>query len=709
MEILKYVIEDDKIAELFGVQNFTNKESAILELVKNAYDAGASNLSINFDDDKIILIDDGTGMSYNILKDNWTKVGLSNKAYDFVDKDAKQRIYSGSKGIGRFALARLGKQIEVQTKMLNNNGARWTTDWSITKLDFIQLNTIGTTIIIKQLRDKWSIKAIENLSNYLSTTYNDDSMKITLNYLDKIFTVERKFMKPTLGVNCLSIIKLNYNAKTKDLTSKIISDEFLDEAISYCPTTNLHDKISIINMKNEVFDDIELDDKDKELALEELGSFTAELYFAFNPQKDDCEKFLYKYNSLQEPYKDGVILYRNVFSISSYEGKKDWLGLGKRSRKSPAAATHPTGSWRVRENQLSGKVIIDKKENNNLKDLANRQGLEETEYYKLFLQIIDKGIAEFERYRQSIVRAVNIKNKEEIKETRVLDSFLRKPSEFKDYDEEKVVRLAEEVKDLKESNEKQKKDFTNKEEEHRYDTRILNVLSTVGLKAASIAHEMKTNRNFISYSSENLVNRLKELNIWDIINAEENKKLSYKNVPLMIEKSNAVISKIKTFMDTMLTKIEKKQFVSDNLNINEIFEKIKKSWEYDYNWLDITLEISSDLEFFTCVDVINVIFDNLLLNSVQQNKGKKKLDINIKANKNDTLLEFEYMDNGVGLNSNYINDPRRILEVHESSRTNGHGLGMWIINNSLIMSGGEVNEINGHGGFKIKFTLGDKL
>ena len=42
MERLKYIVEDSTIAELLGVQNFTNKESAILELVKNAYDAQAS-------------------------------------------------------------------------------------------------------------------------------------------------------------------------------------------------------------------------------------------------------------------------------------------------------------------------------------------------------------------------------------------------------------------------------------------------------------------------------------------------------------------------------------------------------------------------------------------------------------------------------------------------------------------------------------------
>ena len=50
MERLKYIVEDSTIAELLGVQNFTNKESAILELVKNAYDAQANNVSITFSD-----------------------------------------------------------------------------------------------------------------------------------------------------------------------------------------------------------------------------------------------------------------------------------------------------------------------------------------------------------------------------------------------------------------------------------------------------------------------------------------------------------------------------------------------------------------------------------------------------------------------------------------------------------------------------------
>ena len=49
MEKLQYIIEDKTIAELLGVQNFSTDESAILELVKNSYDARSSYVKLIFD------------------------------------------------------------------------------------------------------------------------------------------------------------------------------------------------------------------------------------------------------------------------------------------------------------------------------------------------------------------------------------------------------------------------------------------------------------------------------------------------------------------------------------------------------------------------------------------------------------------------------------------------------------------------------------
>jgi len=51
----------------------------------------------------------------------------------------------------------------------------------------------------------------------------------------------------------------------------------------------------------------------------------------------------------------------------------------------------------------------------------------------------------------------------------------------------------------------------------------------------------------------------------------------------------------------------------------------------------------------------------------------------------------------------------RILEVHETSRTKGHGIGMWIVNNTVTGTGGEIQKIEGSNGFKMEFMIGDKV
>lgn len=68
-----------------------------------------------------------------------------------------------------------------------------------------------------------------------------------------------------------------------------------------------------------------------------------------------------------------------------------------------------------------------------------------------------------------------------------------------------------------------------------------------------------------------------------------------------------------------------------------------------------------------------------------------------------------YSDKGKGLLPKYKSDPMRILEVHETSREKGHGIGMWIVNNTIVNTGGEIQKIEGFNGFKIEFMIGDKI
>ena len=711
MEELKYVIEDSTIAELLGVQNFSTDEAAILELVKNAYDANALNLKITFENDMLRFEDNGIGMNACDIKEHWMHIGKSSKEYEIIDQNNKKRIQAGSKGVGRFALSRLGYSVYLKSKRLDSVGVIWKTDWNTSVLDESNdIHNNGTDIKIIGLREKWNKKRIENLNKYLERTYHDTSMEIRIisDSYDEI--VKEHFPKAKVGINCRSNIVLKYANGV--LVTTVESDEFENEALKYCTGIDIKKFEKKTDVVNELKGNkiTELLDDDIQNIINNIGEFSANLYFNIVSSKEEKEKFLYKYLNTQENIESGIILYRNAFSISSYEGKKDWLGLGKRSRKSPAAASHPTGAWRVRENQMAGYVMIDKKKNAVLQDMANRQGLDENIYYQLFVEIILIGIKEFERYRQNIVRKINVKNQvEEQKATPISDRVLSKPTSVSVLTEEEAKQLATEIKGYKKEGKQYQKDKEAVEARYKYDVRILNVLATTGLKASSIAHEMKNDRNAIYDNYNNIVDALKEYGMWEELNSFEKTRKSYKNIPYLLESNDLVGRKLVTFMDTMLEEIEKKQFEPRYQSIADILTTIKKVWERDYVWLSIEIIMDKDIIYQISEDILQVVFDNLILNSVQQNENIQKLIVKIYVEEIGGFLKIKYCDNGKGLDDKYKTDPMKILEVHETTRTNGHGLGMWIVNNTCIMSGGEIQKIGGEKGFEIEFIIGGKI
>ena len=635
MEYLNYTIEDKTIAELLGVQNFTSDESAILELVKNAYDARALNVTLEFKGKTLIIKDDGDGMDSDDIKKHWMHIGKSNKSYSLVDTNGNMRIQAGSKGVGRFALSRLGENVELYSKKAKKDGVIWKTNWNKSTLELDPyIENKGTCIVINNLRERWTANRIMKLNKYLEKTYHDISMKIQILANGYNEFVNLHFPDPNPGKNCRSNIVLEYdNGK---LIVSVFSDEFSKDAIKYCPEINLKRYSKLVNIFDELEGNsyIDITREELKLKLKELGKFSSNLFFNLVATNQDKEKFLYKYLNTIENVDGGVILYRNAFSISSFEGEKDWLGLGKRSRKSPAAASHPNGAWRVRENQLSGYVLIDKQENRVLKDLMNRQGLDENIYYQLFVQIILVGINVFERYRQYIIRKINVKNKideEFIK--KISDEIIKNPKRIENLNKSDKEQLVHEIKSFKQDNKKFKQEKAAVEERYKYDVRILNSLATSGMKATSLAHEINNDRNQIEPSYDDIVNALKKYGVWNIINKPENRKFAYEDIPNLLENNYNSVKKILSFIDAILEKAEKKQFFAEILNIKATIDQILESWKKDYAWLTIETYINDDIEFNISKDKFYTIFDNLILNSVQQNSKINELKIKIDIKK----------------------------------------------------------------------------
>lgn len=124
------------LKRVLGRELITDDEVAIFELVKNSFDAGADTVYLHFGKDRIVVADNGSGMSYDDLTQKWLFVAYSSKRTerpedDFRNVAADRRHFAGSKGIGRFSSDRLGKQVLVQsrTKGKDRQVHQLTVDW----------------------------------------------------------------------------------------------------------------------------------------------------------------------------------------------------------------------------------------------------------------------------------------------------------------------------------------------------------------------------------------------------------------------------------------------------------------------------------------------------------------------------------------------------------------------------------------------------
>lgn len=110
--------------DLLGRQQIAGIPTAINELLKNAHDAYADNVDIDYFRTKnlFILRDDGVGMSRKDFETRWLTLGTESKTQHLrsspppIDSSKKYRTPMGEKGIGRLAIASIGEQVLIVTK-----------------------------------------------------------------------------------------------------------------------------------------------------------------------------------------------------------------------------------------------------------------------------------------------------------------------------------------------------------------------------------------------------------------------------------------------------------------------------------------------------------------------------------------------------------------------------------------------------------------
>ncbi|MDR2943806.1 MAG: ATP-binding protein [Methanosarcinales archaeon] len=205
------------LKNIIGKDLITDDNIAIFELVKNSYDASATQVKIIFEKDKITVFDNGKGMSLDDIKNKWLFVAYSAKRDGIEDSDdiglsqnqnyrdnIRRKHYAGAKGIGRFSCDRLGSHLILISRKKNTNFTeKIDVDWNEFEKssisEFIQImvqhETIsnefefGTKLEISKLHSTWDRKKMQKLKHSLEKLINpfsSNEFEIEIECIDEI-------------------------------------------------------------------------------------------------------------------------------------------------------------------------------------------------------------------------------------------------------------------------------------------------------------------------------------------------------------------------------------------------------------------------------------------------------------------------------------------------------------------------------------------
>lgn len=380
---------DAKTLIHLGRDSIKDHTTALIELVKNSYDADSFNVDIEISNDLIRISDNGFGMTKDEIINNWLRIGFSGKRTSKTSNLGRRK--TGEKGIGRISADRLGANLELKSKTTLDNLVGLKVNWDdfdiegkdvsdidveITKPTEINIpqknnetSKTGTEIIITNIRQPWSKDNIENLYNELST-------------LTSPFDEVQDFK-----INLISDIAPEY--------SKQVNSKYYEAAEI--------EVTAIFDGSNEVY--YEIKDKYGKGKIEtiDLNKFYAKLnrnipsnlkcgplevrLLFFLREQSSIVGTDFKLKDLREFLDNnfGVKIYRDNVAVKPYGFPKaqlgfDWLKIGEDKAKNPAGIARGA-EYSVSPNQLVGAVFITRDKNNLLTDSAAREGLVESEAF----------------------------------------------------------------------------------------------------------------------------------------------------------------------------------------------------------------------------------------------------------------------------------------------------------------------------------------
>jgi signal transduction histidine kinase len=377
---------------------------ALLEFVKNGYDAHASEVLVQFElaerarEGVIYIADNGDGMNLENFEDNWMRPGYSQKA-NFVPKPGK-RVPVGEKGLGRLAAGRLGETLDVWTRRTRRDswlhahfewGAFEDMDRDLAQIGVpvddqtppeLTIAETGTIVRIGDLRLNWNARVPGRRAPGRATTrlgrlrqdlellllplgQGDDEFAIELEHNSSLPEDESGSVEPP----ALQLLDYQYDfalAQSRGswrIRRSLRRSPAIAAETSQPATTKLEGALPPI-----------LGDP------AEIGTFEGTMYYAPHSAR--------RLRELRAPI--GVRLYRDGVRVDPFgDDPDDWLGA--RARKASRQ-----GHAAIQPNALYGAVRLTRAGNPSLVPMANREGMVENEAFESFVAICQSEFSFFE-------------------------------------------------------------------------------------------------------------------------------------------------------------------------------------------------------------------------------------------------------------------------------------------------------------------------
>lgn len=457
-----------------GEQLIKNENIAILELVKNAYDADASKVVVNMhstdskDTGYIEINDDGCGMSIDVIREIWMEPGNCHKksVVECKQRSALGRLPIGEKGIGRFGVHKLGKVIELVSKMEGRQEVSLNIDWRIfenaeylsdVKIDIQEREAevfkngkTGTYIKIKNLSTNWTRGMLRDLHRSLTALNSpfdsNQSFKVVLRAnmpewdkgLIRFDDIKGyALFEGNIKLEKNEMTKFEYYFRPYDIMHGINKREvFFDKTVV---------------MRKSIKKNGKKDFQDINLSKYKIGNIRIKIY-AFDRDSSILNKYIPDKTSFKNYLNEngGISVFRDGMRILDYgEPDNDWLGLDLKRVNAPTKS--------LSNNIVLGAVYLDRDNSGDLKEKANREGFIEDEAYQCFKDAVEFALGQFtaqrnidkENLRISFSGGAKEPVKEEISEIRQTISKAQIDEMIKIQLENSLIKVENELESLK--------------------------------------------------------------------------------------------------------------------------------------------------------------------------------------------------------------------------------------------------------------------